>query len=106
MECGLDIQKESEVVMKVFARTPLNLERVNVPRGKVYLIPERCKGCRLCIEFCPQDVLQESSALNAKGYHYPEIVPGKEAACVHCDFCTLICPEFAIFTCEVEEEVP
>ncbi len=93
--------------MKVFARTPLNLERVNVPRGKVYLIPERCKGCRLCIEFCPQDVLQESSALNAKGYHYPEIAPGKEDACVHCDFCTLICPEFAIFTREVvEEEVP
>ena len=92
--------------MKVFARIPLNLERITVPRGEVYLIPARCKGCRLCIEFCPQDVLQESTALNAKGYHYPEIAPGKEEACVHCDFCTLICPEFAIFTREAEEEVP
>jgi 2-oxoglutarate ferredoxin oxidoreductase subunit delta len=92
--------------MKVFARTPLNLQDILVPRGEVYLIPDRCKGCRLCIEFCPQDVLQESTALNAKGYHYPEIAPSKEDACVHCDFCTLICPEFAIFTREIDKEVP
>ncbi len=84
--------------MKAFARVPLNLERVKVPHGQVYMIPERCKGCRLCIEFCPQHILQESIHINAKGYHYPEIAPGKEAACVHCGFCTLICPEFAIFT--------
>ncbi len=90
--------------MKVFARTPLNLQKVKVPRGQVYVIPERCKGCRICIEFCPQEVLQESQEINAKGYHYPEMVPGKEEACVHCDFCTLICPEFAIFTAEFEEE--
>ena len=90
--------------MKVFARTPLNLQKVKVPRGQVYVIPERCKGCRICIEFCPQEVLQESQEINAKGYHYPEMVSGKEEACVHCDFCTLICPEFAIFTAEWEEE--
>jgi 2-oxoglutarate ferredoxin oxidoreductase subunit delta len=90
--------------MKVFARTPLNLQKVKVPRGRVYVIPERCKGCRICIEFCPQEALQESQEINAKGYHYPEMAPGKEEACVHCDFCTLICPEFAIFTAEFEEE--
>lgn len=38
---------------------------------------------------------------NAKGYHYPQVVVGKEEACVHCEFCTMICPEFAIFTLEV-----
>ncbi|MGC9356381.1 MAG: 4Fe-4S dicluster domain-containing protein [Anaerolineae bacterium] len=90
--------------MKVFARTPLNLEKVKVPRGRVYIIPERCKGCKICIEFCPREVLVESRQINAKGYHYPEIAPGKEEACVQCDFCTLICPEFAIFTLEDEED--
>ncbi|MBN1259765.1 MAG: 4Fe-4S dicluster domain-containing protein [Anaerolineae bacterium] len=89
--------------MKIFARTPLDLHKVNIPVGQVYIIPERCKGCQLCIEFCPQHVLQESANINAKGYHYPEIAPGKELACVHCEFCTMVCPEFAIYTLELAE---
>ncbi len=86
--------------MQVFARTPIDLDRVRVPRGQVYLIPERCKGCKLCVDFCPEQVLQVSNSINGKGYHYPEVAPGKENACVHCEFCTMICPEFAIFTLE------
>ena len=88
--------------MEVYARTPLDLERMTVPRGQVFIIPERCKGCEICIRFCPQEVLQVSTGTNPKGYHYPEIAPGKEAACVHCQFCSLVCPEFAIFTLEYE----
>ncbi len=89
--------------MEVFARTPVNLDSVHVPRGVVHLILERCKGCKLCIELCPQDVLEASDDLNDKGYHYPIIAEGKETSCVHCGFCTMICPEFAIFTLEVQE---
>lgn len=91
--------------MKVYARTPLNLDRVSIPRGQVFIIPERCKGCEICIHFCPQAVLQASPKTNAKGYHYPEIAPGKETTCVHCQFCSLVCPEFAIFTRLVEAQV-
>jgi len=87
--------------MKVFGRTPIDIRQARIPQGQVYLIPERCKGCRICVTFCPREVLQESKTVNGKGYHYPEIAPGKEAACVHCEFCTLVCPEFAIFTLEV-----
>jgi 2-oxoglutarate ferredoxin oxidoreductase subunit delta len=86
--------------MKVLARTPLNLSKLRVPLGQVFIIPERCKGCQICIQFCPRQVLQISKGANAKGYHFPEVTPGKEADCVHCEFCTLICPEFAIFTLE------
>lgn len=84
--------------MRVFARQPLDADSVSLPRGQVYLIPARCKGCRLCIEFCPQGVLRESGKTNQKGYHYPEVVNGGDHECVNCEFCTLICPEFAIFT--------
>lgn len=91
--------------MKVYQRTPLNLDRMAIPTGKVFLIPNRCKGCNLCIQFCPKDVLQESKMQNEKGYHFPEIAEGKEGACVHCQFCMLVCPEFAIYT-EAVEEVP
>ncbi len=87
--------------MRVFAREPIDLAEVTVPQGQVYIIPERCKECELCIDFCPQDVLRNSTQTNTKGYHFPEVVPGMEGSCVHCEFCTLICPEFAIFTLEV-----
>lgn len=90
--------------MKGFARIPVDLDTLKIPRGQVYVILERCKGCQLCVAFCPQSVLQVSTAINAKGYHYPEIALGKETACVHCEFCSLICPEFAIFTCDLPSD--
>jgi 2-oxoglutarate ferredoxin oxidoreductase subunit delta len=91
-------------VTQVFARVPIDIEQVTTPRGQVYLIPERCKGCELCVEFCPEDVLYNSDKTNAKGYHYPDVVAGKEGSCVHCEFCSLVCPEFAIFTLAVSDE--
>jgi 2-oxoglutarate ferredoxin oxidoreductase subunit delta len=86
--------------MKVFARKPINLKDLPVPHGQVYLISARCKGCNLCIELCPREVLRVSSNTNEKGYYLPEIIPGMESECVHCEFCTMVCPEFAIFTLE------
>lgn len=88
--------------MRVFARTPINLQEIKIPLGQVYLIKERCKECDLCIHFCPKQILQKSAQNNTKGYHYPEIVVGMERDCINCEFCTMICPEFAIYTLEVE----
>lgn len=85
-------------------RIPLDrhFDQFRVPRGQVYIVPGRCKDCRFCIDFCPEDVLAQSDDLNAKGYHYAVVAPGKGDACVNCKFCTLVCPEFAIYS----EEVP
>ena len=33
----------------------------------------RCKGCGLCIEFCPKQVLEFSRNYNEKGYHYAKV---------------------------------
>ena len=89
------------MIRETAQRQPLDRATVKVPVGQVYVIPERCKGCLFCIEFCPEDVLQESEAMNAKGYHFPVVAEGKENACVSCAFCRLVCPEFAIYTEEV-----
>ncbi|MBP8949879.1 MAG: 4Fe-4S binding protein, partial [Candidatus Promineofilum sp.] len=36
--------------------------------GRVVIDIERCKGCELCRDACPQDVLALAEELNAKGY--------------------------------------
>jgi NAD-dependent dihydropyrimidine dehydrogenase PreA subunit len=86
-------------------RVPLDraLEQFQVPRGQVFVIPSRCKDCKFCIDFCPEDVLTSSEELNAKGYHYAVVAQGKENSCVNCRFCMLVCPEFAIYSDEIRE---
>ncbi|MGQ9572078.1 MAG: 4Fe-4S dicluster domain-containing protein [Dehalococcoidia bacterium] len=87
----------------VLLRQPLDRAKVRVPRAQIFIIPERCKGCKFCIDFCPRDVLVETSAMNSRGYHYPVVAEGKEEECVACQFCSILCPEFAIYTEEVAQ---
>ena len=89
--------------MVKYWRKPLDLANVKIPHGILHILNERCKGCGYCIEFCPQDVLAESSEFNSKGYHPPVVL--NDTACVSCGLCEMICPEFAIFREEVLREV-
>ena len=86
-----------------FWRKPLDVDKLRVPKGQVHIIVGRCKGCSFCVEYCPKDILRISKKFNKKGYHYPEVVNG--AICVDCNLCEAICPEFAIYSVPVEEEV-
>lgn len=84
-------------------RKPLDIEYLKIPRGRIHILKERCKGCSFCVEYCPRDVLEISEEFNAKGYHPPCVKD--EEACVNCGLCEMLCPEFAIYLDE-EEEVP
>ena len=66
-------------------------------RGKIEVDKERCKGCRLCIEYCPKGRLSQSDELNEKGY-FPVVVTETESetTCTGCATCGLVCPEVAI----------
>nr|WP_321468190.1 ferredoxin family protein [uncultured Desulfobulbus sp.] len=83
-----------------FWRVPLDAQEIQVTRGTVCIIDDRCKGCGYCIEFCPKDILQFSNKFNRKGYHPPVVT--KQGECVNCHYCEIICPEFAIFSVETE----
>ena len=76
-------------------RTPLDTEKVKLPKAEIHIIKDQCKGCGFCIQFCPKKVLEESEEINARGVHPPKIVD--EDNCIICGFCTAVCPDFAIF---------
>lgn len=66
-------------------------------KGTICMMPERCKGCGFCIEFCPMKALEYSDKTTDKGYHPPELT----GDCILCGKCEKVCPEFAIY---LEEE--
>jgi 2-oxoglutarate ferredoxin oxidoreductase subunit delta len=53
-----------------------------------------CKGCKLCIAVCPQDVLELSQLRNSKGYLLPSAARGED--CTGCLQCEMTCPDLAI----------
>ena len=60
-------------------------------RGHVVIDTEACKGCDLCIDACPPEVLVMTTlTVNATGYRYPLLLPG----CTGCKACSQICPDF------------
>jgi 2-oxoglutarate ferredoxin oxidoreductase subunit delta len=67
-------------------------------KGWVYIDVDRCKGCNLCVDACPQHVLTLSrSRFNAKGYRPVELVNAD--GCTGCAVCAIICPDvvFAVY---------
>ncbi|OGN93792.1 MAG: tungsten formylmethanofuran dehydrogenase [Chloroflexi bacterium RBG_13_50_10] len=63
-------------------------------KGTIEISQELCKGCELCIFFCPKGLLSASSKLNASGY-LPAVF-NDNGECTGCAICALVCPEVAI----------
>lgn len=62
--------------------------------GKIFIDSSLCKGCNICIDFCPREALTVGSKFNKKGTFFPIV---DEDKCNVCGICTLYCPDFAIF---------
>lgn len=62
--------------------------------GAVVVDKEGCKGCSLCVESCPQDVLSLHMEVNSKGYHYSYMK--NPDACIGCSNCGVVCPDTCI----------
>jgi len=88
---------------------------------KITIKKDKCKGCLLCISFCPKGLISVDNALNSKGVRPVEFsrrgnkiaggIPppaivgsrqGREEAekdnseCLGCSMCAIICPDCCI----------
>lgn len=63
-------------------------------KGAVVVDTELCKGCELCAEACPEDVLGMHRQVNSRGYHYSYME--NPEACIGCANCGVVCPDTCI----------
>jgi 2-oxoglutarate ferredoxin oxidoreductase subunit delta len=63
---------------------------------KVTFDRDRCKGCRLCTEFCPKKIV----VMDTENI-YPATITN-EALCTGCTSCAKICPDCVITIERVE----
>jgi 2-oxoglutarate ferredoxin oxidoreductase subunit delta len=63
-------------------------------KGKITISREYCKGCEICVSFCPKKMISLSAELNNSGYS--TAVYSESGECTGCAVCALVCPEAAI----------
>lgn len=67
---------------------------------KVHIDTRVCKGCGLCVHFCPRGVLKLSDERNQKGYTIAKVVDIEQ--CTGCKLCEISCPDVAIYVTKEE----
>ena len=68
------------------------------PKFEVTIREEICKGCQLCIVYCPTKHLGISQKVNKKGLPYA--VTKIDTTCIGCGACYRMCPENCIVVYE------
>jgi 2-oxoglutarate ferredoxin oxidoreductase subunit delta len=63
--------------------------------GKIRVDEEYCKGCGLCINFCPQKLIRTANHISKSGYHAAELCDPANK-CTGCAVCAMVCPDVAI----------
>jgi len=63
--------------------------------AKIIVDEDRCKGCELCVNVCPQKIIAlAKEKINLKGYHPAELI--QQEKCTGCKSCAMMCPDVAI----------
>ena len=63
--------------------------------AKLTFNTDLCKGCGLCVDACPKQILfLNKKKINKKG-HYPVEVSA-QSKCIGCAFCATMCPDCII----------
>jgi 2-oxoglutarate ferredoxin oxidoreductase subunit delta len=62
--------------------------------AKITINAEKCKGCLLCVSFCPKKLIKAGDELNKLGVPFVKFT--SRNACLGCMMCALICPDCCI----------
>lgn len=63
--------------------------------GLIKIDKEVCKGCELCIHFCPKKLIDLDEGYNSKGYSFSRFKDDNNE-CIGCALCAKFCPDTAI----------
>ena len=63
-------------------------------KNEAHINDALCKGCGICVEFCPKSVFEVSAQVGPRGYFVPVAVRPED--CSACMLCEHLCPELAI----------
>ena len=62
--------------------------------AKIIIDQNKCKGCLLCVNFCPKGLIKKSVKLNKQGLNFVEF--DAHGDCIGCMQCAVICPDCCI----------
>lgn len=62
---------------------------------KIEIDKERCKGCKLCVVFCPKGCIKSEDLINERGAR-AVLFLDKDNKCTGCSFCAIVCPDVCI----------
>jgi 2-oxoglutarate ferredoxin oxidoreductase subunit delta len=70
-------------------------------KGRLTFNDEDCKGCELCVHFCPVKILSlDKERMNSSGYYLVKVSDMDK--CIACSQCAIICPDSVITVEEVQ----
>ncbi len=62
--------------------------------ARIEVDDDLCKGCGLCVDYCPPRAIELSERISLRGYH-PATLKDAER-CTGCALCGKVCPDLAI----------
>lgn len=67
---------------------------INLEKGRLTIDTNWCKGCGICVEYCPKKVLKlENNIISVEDIE----------KCILCGLCELRCPDYAIYISKEEK---
>lgn len=64
-------------------------------KGILKFNEDKCKGCGLCVKYCPKQILGlNQEVVNKLGYHPIGLL--EPESCVGCATCAIMCPDGVI----------
>jgi 2-oxoglutarate ferredoxin oxidoreductase subunit delta len=52
---------------------------------------ELCKGCGLCVAFCPKQAMALAAHIDSRGFHLAHLARPED--CTGCAQCAIMCPD-------------